>query len=549
MVGALVPPRPAALRPIRPATGAAMLLALAATLAPGDAGAELQIDGKWRQGALREDFTVQQWLSGCGPTPQSARSGGGEIITIRKEGDELAFVGGGRVFRTNQCYEVMPTLIRETHSRDASGKAWRTRCVTPAGDPRRALLQTLVVATTDTHIDVIETGRYEISLAEGHCVADVKRTRSFDLVVEKPAASLSAAPPPPATTEKPKPEPVCATVGEAARLEVRPSRKLLKTSEKFAFRGAVVDEKGCSTGAPLTWKLAPGSEKKGVTVDGAGVVTVSADAPEGTVEILASSTGKTTTVSVQVSEPAHYDDLLNKSGLNAEGENDAASIAIISSQSLGGGEARAEDGSKTRRMIFLGIVGVGLVALAVAAAFVMRRAKRAKEIERELDERHERRVQETLQRTEEKRRAHEAQEQAHRLSIEARARAESERRRASAVAPPPREPEPEEPPMACPTCKRDWPGGTLFCPMDATKLVPQAELSDQPVSMCPKCKRSYGAGTNVCPHDGEPVVPYAMGAVAAEPSRRGKICPTCGDRFDGTSDYCGKDGTALVMLN
>ena len=55
-------------------------------------------------------------------------------------------MGGGRVFRTNQCYEVMPTLIRETHSRDASGKAWRTRCVTPAGDPRRALLQPLVVA-------------------------------------------------------------------------------------------------------------------------------------------------------------------------------------------------------------------------------------------------------------------------------------------------------------------------------------------------------------------------------------------------------------------
>ena len=30
---------------------------------------------------------------------------------------------------------------------------------------------------------------------------------------------------------------------------------------------------------------------------------------------------------------------------------------------------------------------------------------------------------------------------------------------------------------------------------------------------------------------------------------RGKICPTCGGRFDGAAVFCGKDGTALVLLN
>jgi hypothetical protein len=48
---------------------------------------------------------------------------------------------------------------------------------------------------------------------------------------------------------------------------------------------------------------------------------------------------------------------------------------------------------------------------------------------------------------------------------------------------------------------------------------------------------------------GAPAGPLqAPGAIAAAP-KRGKICPTCGDRFDGAADFCGKDGTQLVLLN
>ena len=96
------------------------------------ARAEGSLEGKWRQGPLREDFTVQQWLSGCGPAPASGSTGGGETVEIRAEGDELAFLGGGRVFRTNQCYDQLPNLTRDAHSRAASGRSWSTRCVTPA---------------------------------------------------------------------------------------------------------------------------------------------------------------------------------------------------------------------------------------------------------------------------------------------------------------------------------------------------------------------------------------------------------------------------------
>ena len=175
---------------------AALLVVL---LVARGARADSPFDGKWKQGPLHEEYTVQQWLPGCGPAPVTGNTGGGEIVSIREEGDELSIIGGGRVFKSNQCYDQLPTLARDAHSRDANGRTWRTRCSTPASDPRCALMQTLVSAQTDTHIDVLETGRYEISLNEGRCIADVKRSRTYDLVSKDgvPTTPPSAAPPPP----------------------------------------------------------------------------------------------------------------------------------------------------------------------------------------------------------------------------------------------------------------------------------------------------------------------------------------------------------------
>jgi hypothetical protein len=56
----------------------------------------------------------------------------------------------------------------------------------------------------------------------------------------------------------------------------------------------------------------------------------------------------------------------------------------------------------------------------------------------------------------------------------------------------------------------------------------------------------------VCPTDGDALVPAAVAIGPAQPPvvpARGKICPTCGDRFDGVARFCGKDGTQLVLLN
>jgi hypothetical protein len=56
----------------------------------------------------------------------------------------------------------------------------------------------------------------------------------------------------------------------------------------------------------------------------------------------------------------------------------------------------------------------------------------------------------------------------------------------------------------------------------------------------------------VCPIDGDELVPAAVAGAATAPAStppRGKICPTCGDRFDGAARFCGKDGTQLVLVN
>lgn len=543
---------------------AVVALATLATLAISrTAFADSPFDGSWKQGPLREDFTVQQWLAGCGPAPQSGSSGGGETIKITQEGDELSFVGGGRVFKTNGCYDQIPSLVRSTHQRDASGRSWRTNCTTPEGDPRRTLLQTLVAATSDTHIDVVETGRYEVVLAEGRCIADIKRSRSFDLIKRDgadpvpTAAVTTAAPAPAPTPEKPAaPRVDCSNPGEPARLEVRPSRKLLRTGESFSFRGVVVDAQGCATGQNVSFALANADDKSKLTVEPSGKVSVAQSAALGTADLVASAAGKTTRVTVEVTSPSQYDELLARSGLNEKGENENAAITIIATQTIGGSEARAEDGGARRRMVFAGIVGALALALSIVWLVVFRRSKRAKRLESELEERHAERV----RIAEAKRRAQREKYEAELSAHEASKKAASEAMQKARSAPPAALPVAGSAAsgteaLVCSTCKREYPPGSLFCPHDGNRLQPASEgKSLSTGSICPACKRGFDPGKKVCPFDGEELIPYAAQATAPgggmdRPAGHAKICPTCGGRFEGGAAFCGKDGTALVLLN
>jgi len=504
---------------------------LVAAIAVDEARADAQWDGQWKQSALREEFTVQQWLPGCGPAPSTHSSGGGETITITQEGDELSFVGGGRVFKSNQCYDDMPTLARESHSRDPSGKVWRTHCATPAGDPRRATMNTLVQVTSDAHIDLSETGRYEITLTDGKCTADIKRSRGFDLVKSSAPVASATATATATATVAPK---VCQQVGEPARLEVRPSKKLMKLGDTFAFSAVVLDANGCGTGTKTTWAVESGA---GVTIDPSGLVTVAADAAEGTATIVATAAGKSAKVTVEVSSAAHYADLLASSGLNASGESDVASTAVIASSSLGTKDAHTDDSKRAmRRNLFIAVVGGLTLLLAIVALVGFRRSKKAAALAREAQERHEERMAEYEVRQKKRAEEHAAQQRAHDESVQ-RAEAVKAKRGASAQ-------------MECPSCRREYAPGSQFCPHDGSKLQAQSGSSAPLGNICPVCKRGYDAQTKVCPADGEELVPQA--AYRASPQvvkPRGKICPTCGGRFEGEAAFCGKDGTALVLLN
>jgi hypothetical protein len=153
-----------------------------------------------------------------------------------------------------------------------------------------------------------------------------------------------------------------------------------------------------------------------------------------------------------------------------------------------------------------------LVALAF---FFVGRSRRAAALEREAEERHRARVDEVLERRRRRAEQHAAQMRAHEESV-ASARASGS----------------ESPPapaseMICPTCGREFPPGrSAFCSHDGTSLVPISEATSA-----------------------MPVPAAGESAAKAGPAKRGKICPTCGERFDGGASFCGKDGTQLVLLN
>src|SRR4029077_9432695 len=153
----------------------------------------------------------------------------------------------------------------EAHS--TSGRSWRTRCSTPPSDPRRAMINTAYFLTSDDTIQVAETGRYELTINNARCIADVKRdaslTRSVAAAaatgsgvtgaVARAATSLETASPAsaPATPARPN----CSLPDAPARLEVRPSRKVLRVGDTFGFRAVVVDAAGCPTGTQIQWAI------------------------------------------------------------------------------------------------------------------------------------------------------------------------------------------------------------------------------------------------------------------------------------------------------
>jgi predicted amidophosphoribosyltransferase len=110
--------------------------------------------------------------------------------------------------------------------------------------------------------------------------------------------------------------------------------------------------------------------------------------------------------------------------------------------------------------------------------------------------------------------------------------------------------------MACPACRREYPAGVQYCPHDARKLVPAADMVERTKSgaVCPRCRRAFDAGVRYCPHDAEELVPVALWeATAGKPEPPAgvvaRMCPQCHARYDLAQTFCARDGAELVTIN
>jgi hypothetical protein len=522
------------------------------------------LDGPWTMTPVTETFTVQQWSQPCGPAPVSGNAQPGGAVKVRADGAELSIEGtgvGSRPLRTDACIDPMPTLSRDAHTTD--GSSWRTRCTTPSTDPRRAVINAAYFLTGTDTLTIGETGRYEVTVNGSTCIADVKREATIRKVVPVVASAApvvtaaTAAPAPVVASAAPAPAPSpphndCSVPGSPARLEVRPSRKLLRAGDTFGFRAIVVDAAGCPTGTTIQWTVAGLQFRDGQphggppAMDAQGKLALPADFADATFDVVATAAGRSARSSVSVTSPANYEALLAQSGLDAKGERVEPSVAVLPTNSIGASGVQAEDAGHQRRLVFIAVIGAVALGLGVVAVVAARRAqKQALEIEQQAEDRHAARMDEYERDKRRREERHAAQMKAHKESV---AKAQEAAAAAAARGA-------DSGPMFCPSCRREFGNGSTFCPFDANRLVAVAGhqnlMAGPSGGVCPLCRRGFNPGVKVCPHDGEELVPAGAIAAAAPPAAavRGKICPTCGGRFDGTAGFCGKDGTQLVLLN
>lgn len=471
--------------------------------------------GRWSATAMRSDWIIGEWGKACGPVPSGGGAAGG-AVTINSAGNELHLSGAGRDYVTNQCWEQFPGLTTVSHSGGLRG--WRNTCKTKAGDPRQATIVTTISAT-DSSISFDETGQYQFIITGQNCTASVRRTRSLSLVQREgesapvaPPATLPATPAarPSAAPATTPPAKVCTDPGPAARLEVRPARKLLRPGESFEFHSAVLDAAGCVLPLAPVWRVV--TEHAALELSGPGKVHIAEGAAESTVELQVTLAGHATRVVIEIASQERYDALLAQSGLNAEGESTEAAVARIATSAIGGGSVVTRDDSQRRRIVFVGVVGGTALVLGLLG-FVLVQHSRRKPLEPE-------------------------------------PRTAPRARLAAAITPTNLQPLGK----ICPTCREEYPPEATFCPNDGNRLVPtrgNAEPAGPSGGVCPICGQGYDPGVVSCPKHGEELVPAAMHASVRPPdgSITKKICPVCGKQYGGDSQFCGGCGAALVPVN
>ncbi|HWP06908.1 MAG TPA: hypothetical protein VNN72_14245 [Polyangiaceae bacterium] len=487
---------------------------IAAPLARADA--PISFAGPWSASPLTTSWSIGDWGDACGPKPTGTLERGG-TVTIQQVGGDLVVSGLGRSYDTSSCWEPLPGLLRTSHSTGA--RTWRTTCKSPAGDPRQSSLVTSITALDDNTLAFDETGQYQFVIKGQNCTASARRSRAFRRIVagapaptSAPTATQAAAPLPAASAPPPEESSkseegsksvnaACRSPGPPARIEVRPSHKLMRPGDSFAFRAQVADARGCTLGIVPAFRFDNAPE--GVSITSNGKVTVSDGAPDSEAQVVAAVGSRSVKAAVTVVSRERFDSMLAQGGFDPSGASKDAAVARFESAGVGARGTVLKDDSGRKRAIFVGVVGATALALGIVGLVLVGRSRRRS------------------------------------------AAGKPEARPASGptVA--------SRPPTVCPTCRDEYPPETQFCPKDGNRVVPleRGTAVGPAGSVCPVCGQGYDPGVSVCPKHDEPLVPPAVFGRTMNTGETRKICPVCGAQYGGESQFCGTCGAALVPVN
>jgi hypothetical protein len=373
--------RPRVLRPagerkrreIVRAVASGLIVALSLGLARGAAAEPAPaLAGSWKAEPMTVRWVVGSWSEACGPRPSGGGDGGGDV-TIEERGQELAIRGASGTFATAQCFQMHPGLEATSHAADKG--VWKTTCRTAPSDARQEILQTTLTLSGDV-LSLQESGQYQFVIQGQTCAASSGRWRTYRRGAPAAPAPVEAPVPvqaPPVVKPPSAPSP-CASPGAPARLEVRPSRKLMRAGETFHFRSSVFDATGCSLGTPVAWSVS--SEDGTANIDN-GRLTLAEGAADGELHITATAASQSVRVTVDVVSGDRYAALLASGEFNADGASSEAATATILSGSLGARAGAVSAGTSDRKWTFVGLVSAIALSFALIGAWLLRRAQRA----------------------------------------------------------------------------------------------------------------------------------------------------------------------------
>ena len=342
----------------------ALVTVILASVGSAWADEDAPLTGRWSAGVMRSAWTLSNWGDSCGASPVGGSEAGG-VVSITQRGSELVIDGLGHPFSSNACWDQQPGVSVAAHT--AGKRQWTTSCRSAAADPRRVSITTTLTAS-DTTIDLDEVGHYEVAVAGHDCSSSVRRTRHFSLVQHE-----GEKPTPVASPVADKPASACAQTGQATRIEVSPSYKLLRPGDRFSFHAKVFDEHGCSVTPKVTWRLQ--QSLAGAELDPSGTLSVGNAAAEGELQVTASVAEQSVQVTVYVVSAQRYAELLTSPSFNDAGESDAKAIKGLVSNVVGTRAPQVDATARGRRTFFVWAVAALAVLMGLGAILVTRRKK------------------------------------------------------------------------------------------------------------------------------------------------------------------------------